>query len=178
MLLDSSDAATRIRPRRDLSTHPPLRRINKSARSDGATMRDIADEWPKLLQMIDALDLFDEIPIVDFVPLLQSVMRLSFLGVVFDRGFLDRLDELQASIVGTDEDTDRDDAEAWYDLEDTDEDGPGCTSMYRLPAHVCGPLLNGVVYPDRAVADMDKQIGAALEMQLILTKPWEIRGSF
>ena len=87
-------------------------------------MAAIAAEWPRLLATIDDLaELYDDVPIVDFVPLFQSVMRLSFLGVVFDDAFLARLDELHAGIVGTDEDTDADGADQWIDAEDLDEDG-------------------------------------------------------
>jgi len=97
--------------------------IEPRAVRDPAFRAAINQEWPKLLVMLDDLaELYDEVPIVDFVPVLQAVTRLSSMGVQFDDLFLARLDEMRLSIIGTDEDDDHDDADSFLDLEDSDDD--------------------------------------------------------
>jgi hypothetical protein len=91
--------------------YPPLNRINKSARRDAEKMKLIADEWPKLLTMIDDLvELFDDMAVVEFVPLYESVMRLCRCGLTFDSRFLQWIGDLHDSMLCTDEDGDADTA--------------------------------------------------------------------
>jgi hypothetical protein len=109
----------------DLGVSPSLRkRISLTALRDPAMMRAIATEWPRLLAMLDTLaEHYDaDVPIIDFIPILQSVMRLTLNGVDFDDAFLARLDELQASIVGSDEDGDADSSDSRLDVDESHDD--------------------------------------------------------